>query len=166
MIFTDTYSWRIQWSRSYAISEVFDIKTNQWSYIPQTISAKSGVSLVAFDNTLYVLGIFNGYVRLTSGEKYIPGVSPWWTEISEMMTPKSNFATAILDDYIYVIENFNDNFVSGSSTINFVEYYYPEINDWFDVSLMNLNRSALTACVISGLPNSKKYSKLGRSQQE
>ncbi|XP_008198985.2 kelch-like protein 10 isoform X1 [Tribolium castaneum] len=147
-------------------AEVFDIKTNQWSYIPQMISARSGVSLVVYDNTLYALGGFNGYVRLTSGEKYVPGESPWWTEISEMMTPRSNFATVILDDYIYVIGGFNDNFVSGSSTINFVEYYDPEADDWYDASPMNLNRSALSACVISGLPNTEDYSILGRSQQE
>lgn len=30
---------------------------------------------------------------------------------------------------------------------------------------MNLNRSALSACIISGLPNAKEYSVIGRTQQ-
>lgn len=88
-------------------AEMFDTRYNQWSYIPQMISARSGVSLVVYENSLYALGGFNGYIRLTSGEKYVPGDSPWWTETSNMLTPRSNFATAVLDDYIYVIGGFN-----------------------------------------------------------
>ncbi|RZC38384.1 kelch-like protein 10 [Asbolus verrucosus] len=147
-------------------AEVFNIKTNQWTYIPEMISARSGVSLVVFNNTLYALGGFNGYQRLRSGEKFIPGETSWWTEIPEMITPRSNFATVVLDDHIYVIGGFNDNFVSGFSTMNLVEYYNPKTNGWSEAPPMNLNRSALRACVISGLPNAKEYSILGRSQEE
>lgn len=90
-------------------AEVYDPLTNQWSFIPQMLSARSGVSLVAFQNTLYALGGFNGFTRLTTGEKFKPGRSTTWDEIAEMSTPRSNFATVILDDYIYVIGGFNGN---------------------------------------------------------
>ncbi|GJQ71204.1 hypothetical protein Trydic_g1101 [Trypoxylus dichotomus] len=126
----------------------------------------SGVSLVAFRNALYALGGFNGFNRLTTGEKYLPGESSGWVSIAEMFCPRSNFATVILDDQIFVIGGFNDRFVVGSTTINFVECYDPENNEWYDAAPMNLNRSALSACVISGLPNAKEYSLVGRSQKE
>lgn len=74
---------------------------------------RSGVSLIAFGNTLYAIGGFNGYTRLASGEKYCPDGTAVWSEISEMLTPRSNFATVILDDFIFVIGGFNDRFVSG-----------------------------------------------------
>lgn len=94
-------------------AEVYDTVTRQWSFISQMNSARSGVSLVSFHNTLYAIGGFNGYTRLASGEKYTPDVSDGWTSISDMLTPRSNFATVILDDYIFVIGGFNDRFVSG-----------------------------------------------------
>ncbi|XP_044765386.1 kelch-like protein 10 isoform X2 [Coccinella septempunctata] len=138
-------------------AEMFDISTSQWSYIPHMSSARSGVSLVAFKNALYAIGGFNGYTRLTTGEKFMPESDTRWTEITEMMTPRSNFATITMDDFIYIIGGFN-----GSTTINYVEYYDPESNEWLDASSMNLNRSALSVCVVSGLPNSREYSFLGR----
>lgn len=91
-------------------AEVYDTVTNQWSFIPHMISARSGVSLVAFRNTLYALGGFNGFTRLTSGEKYLPGNSATgWVQIAEMFSPRSNFATVILDDLVFVIGGFNGN---------------------------------------------------------
>ncbi|XP_050300520.1 kelch-like protein 10 [Anthonomus grandis grandis] len=142
-------------------AEMFDPSTNQWSCIPKMISARSGVSLLAYHDALYAIGGFNGYTRLASTEKYIPDKSTTWIEVSGMMTPRSNFGTVILDDYIYVIGGFN-----GSTTINYVEYYDRELDEWMDAASMNLNRSALCACVISGLPNSKDYSFLDRSQKQ
>ncbi|KAL3285261.1 hypothetical protein HHI36_019371 [Cryptolaemus montrouzieri] len=143
-------------------AEMFDIGTNQWSYIPYMNSVRSGVSLVAFRNALYAIGGFNGYTRLTSAERYSPDSDTKWSEITEMMTPRSNFATITMDDYIYIIGGFNDLLVSGSTTINYVEYYDPDSNEWLVASSMNLNRSALSVCVVSGLPNSREYSFLGR----
>nr|XP_023020780.1 kelch-like protein 10 isoform X1 [Leptinotarsa decemlineata] len=151
-------------------AEVYDPVTKQWSYIPQMNSARSGVSLIAYGNTLYAIGGFNGYTRLASGEKYNPELSAAWSDISEMLTPRSNFATVILDDYIFVIGGFNDRFVSelivGSTTINYVEYYDTESNEWYDAASMNVSRSALSACVVHGLPNAKEYTFLRRNTIE
>nr|CAI5830333.1 unnamed protein product [Callosobruchus analis] len=99
-------------------AEMFDISTNQWSFIPQMQSARSGVSLIAFGNTLYAMGGFNGYTRLATGEKFTPDTSAGWSDIAEMLTPRSNFATVILDDYIFVIGGFNDRFASGLQGIS------------------------------------------------
>nr|CAI5821417.1 unnamed protein product [Callosobruchus analis] len=99
-------------------AEMFDISTNQWSFIPQMQSARSGVSLIAFGNTLYAMGGFNGYTRLATGEKFTPDTSAGWSDIAEMLTPRSNFATVILDDYIFVIGGFNDRFASACANIS------------------------------------------------
>lgn len=92
-------------------AEVYDTVTNQWSFIPHMLSARSGVSLVAFQDTLYALGGFNGFTRLTSGEKYLPGENSGWVQIAEMFSPRSNFATVILDDLIFVIGGFNGKYI-------------------------------------------------------
>jgi len=50
----------------------------------------------------------------------------------------------------------------GTTTIPYVECYDSDVNEWFDGAPMNLNRSALSACVVKNLPNSHEYSYLYR----
>lgn len=45
-----------------------------------------------------------------------------------------------------------------------VECYDPDTNEWYNASPMNLNRSALCACVISGLSNVREYSYLSKAK--
>ncbi|CAK9802012.1 Kelch-like protein 10 [Anthophora quadrimaculata] len=134
-------------------AEVFDVETNQWSYIHPMINPRSGVCLVAFRDSLYALGGFNGFIRLSSGERYNPNHSEDWHEVPEMYSPRSNFATVILDDMIFVVGGFN-----GTTTIAYAECYDADSNEWYDASPMNLNRSALSACVVTGLANAREYS--------
>ncbi|XP_060819012.1 kelch-like protein 10 [Bombus pascuorum] len=140
-------------------AEVFDVETNQWSYIHPMINPRSGVSLVAFRDSLYALGGFNGFIRLSSGERYNPNHSEDWHAVPEMFSPRSNFATVILDDMIFVVGGFN-----GSTTIAYAECYDGDSNEWYDASPMNLNRSALSACVIAGLDNAREYSYHGKAR--
>ncbi|OAD52540.1 Kelch-like protein 10 [Eufriesea mexicana] len=140
-------------------AEVFDVETNQWSYIHPMIDPRSGVCLVAFRDSLYALGGFNGFIRLSSGERYNPNHSEDWHAVPEMFSPRSNFATVILDDMIFVVGGFN-----GSTTIAYAECYDPDSNEWYDASPMNLNRSALSACVIAGLANAREYSYHGKAR--
>ncbi|KAK5642130.1 hypothetical protein RI129_008297 [Pyrocoelia pectoralis] len=142
--------------------EVYDTLSDQWTFIPSMMSPRSGVSLLAFKDSIYALGGFNGYYRLSTGERYTPGTSAEWMEIAKMLNPRSNFATAILDDHVFVIGGFN----AGSSTVSFVERYDPDINEWRNASPMNVNRSALSACVLSGLPNAKDYCYRGKLNGE
>lgn len=54
--------------------------------------------------------------------------------------------------------------ISGSNIIAYVECYDADYNEWYDASPMNLNRSAVSACVISGLTNAREYSYLGKAR--
>lgn len=56
-----------------------------------------------------------------------------------------------------------DRFVAGSTTINHVECYDINTNEWLEAAPMCLNRSALSACVISSLKNARDYSLHGRT---
>ena len=55
-------------------------------------------------------------------------------------------------------------FIAGTTTIAHVECYDSESNEWFDATDMNINRSALSACVVAGLPNIKDYTYHGSSK--
>lgn len=54
-------------------------------------------------------------------------------------------------------------FCTGSTTIPHVECYDGDTLEWYDAAPMNLNRSALSACVLSGLPNARSFSYLAKA---
>ncbi|XP_004931595.1 kelch-like protein 10 [Bombyx mori] len=139
-------------------AEVFDPETRQWSFIRSMLSPRSGVSLIAYRECLFALGGFNGYSRLNTGEKFNPQRGGEWQEVTEMFSARSNFATVLLDDMIFVIGGFN-----GSTTIPLVECYDGDTLEWYDAAPMNLNRSALSACVLAGLPNARSFSYLAKA---
>jgi len=51
--------------------------------------------------------------------------------------------------------------LTGSFTIPHVECYTSETNEWTVTTDMNINRSALKACVIDDLPNIRDYTYYG-----
>lgn len=93
-------------------AEYYDPKTNQWTIIAPMRHRRSGVGVVAYHNSIYVLfvitihllillkrlflprGGFNGTTRMNSGERYNPKTNMWMT-IPDMYNPRSNFAVEV-----------------------------------------------------------------------
>lgn len=132
-------------------AEVYDREVNQWTLINPMRSRRSGVSCISYHGHVYVVGGFNGISRMCSGEKFNPATNTW-SQIPDMYNPRSNFAIEVIDDMIFVIGGFN-----GVTTIYHVECYDEKTNEWYEATDMNIYRSALSACVISGLPNVRDY---------
>ncbi|XP_018309372.1 kelch-like protein 10 isoform X3 [Mycetomoellerius zeteki] len=131
--------------------EVYDPSTNQWTMITAMRSRRSGVSCISYHGCVYVIGGFNGISRMCSGEKYKPSTNSW-SHIPDMYNPRSNFAIEVIDDMIFAIGGFN-----GVTTTYQVECYDEKTNEWYEATDMNICRSALSACVIMGLPNVYDY---------
>ncbi|XP_046397884.1 kelch-like protein 10 [Ischnura elegans] len=138
-------------------TESYDPKTNQWTSFREMRSPRSGVTLAVYHNTLYAIGGFDGVSRLTSVEKLCPSEHHYWRDAADMLTPRSNFSAAVLDDLLFVVGGFN-----GYTTVPLVEYYDEKTGQWNHASSMNLNRSALSVCVIPNLPNAMEYSYLSK----
>ncbi|KAG7204994.1 hypothetical protein KM043_005379 [Ampulex compressa] len=132
-------------------AEVYDPEANQWTLIATMRSRRSGVSCIAYHGCVYVIGGFNGISRMCSGEKYNP-LTNIWSPIPDMYNPRSNFAIEIIDDMVFAIGGFN-----GVTTIYHVECYDEKTNEWYEATDMNICRSAVSACVIMGLPNVYDY---------
>nr|XP_042903275.1 kelch-like protein 10 [Parasteatoda tepidariorum] len=124
---------------------------NQWTLVTGMNQRRSGVSIIAHHGHIYVLGGFNGESRHLNGEKYNPTTNEW-SPIPDMLKARSNFAIEVTDDKIFVIGGFN-----GLSTIGNVECYDDREELWCPATTMCAFRSALAACVISGLPNVDDY---------
>lgn len=82
-----------------------------------------------------------------------------WSSVREMYHPRSNFGIEIIDDMIFAIGGFN-----GLATIAHTECYDADRNQWLEATDMTVNRSALTANVVSGLPNVRDYTHQDRQR--
>jgi kelch-like protein 10 len=132
-------------------AEAYDPVTNQWTLIPTMNFRRSGVCCVAYHGHVYAIGGLDDVTRMCSGERYNP-TTGIWTLIPDMHKPRRRFAIEVIDDKIFVIGGFN-----CASTKHEVEWYDEKSNEWIEASNMNAYRTALSACVIMGLPNLRDY---------
>ncbi|XP_059169558.1 kelch-like protein 10 isoform X2 [Physella acuta] len=132
-------------------AEYYSPDTSQWTLINNMNNRRSGVGVIAYNECIYALGGFNGVTRMNTGERFCPRTRQW-VDIPEMYSPRSNFATEIIDDMLFAIGGFN-----GVTTIFNVECYDSNADEWYDATDMSLYRSALSACVVKGLPNVQDY---------
>ncbi|XP_051578467.1 kelch-like protein 10 [Myxocyprinus asiaticus] len=132
-------------------AESFNPETNQWSLIAPMRSRRSGVGVIAYGDLVYAVGGFDGSSRLRSAEAYNP-VTDMWNDVASMFNPRSNFGIEVVDDHLFVAGGFN-----GFTTSCDVECYDEKTNEWNNVRDMDIYRSALSCCVLSGLPNMKQY---------
>ncbi|XP_053309579.1 kelch-like protein 10 [Spea bombifrons] len=133
-------------------AEVYNPKTNQWSTIAPMRSRRSGIGVIAYGDQVYAVGGFDGANRLRSAECYHPA-SNSWHNIPTMFNPRSNFGIEVVDDLLFVVGGFN-----GFSTTFNVECYDEKADEWYDANDMHVYRSALSCCVVPGLPNVREYS--------
>lgn len=142
-------------------SEYYDPNTNQWTCFAPMRNRRSGVGVISYGDQIYALGGFNGAARMNTGERYSPLTDTWQT-IPMMYNPRSNFGIEVIDEMIFAIGGFN-----GVTTIFNVECFDRTSEEWFDATDMNIYRSALSACVINGLPNVHDYThKESKSNRE
>lgn len=132
-------------------AEYYDPIFNQWTMITPMRNRRSGVGVIAYGDQVYALGGFNGIARMNTAERYNTETDRWQT-IPELYNPRSNFAVEVIDDMIFVVGGFN-----GVATIFNVECFDRSTDEWFDATDMNMYRSALSACVVNGLPNVQDY---------
>lgn len=69
-----------------------------------------------------------------------------------MFNPRSNFGIEVVDDLLFVVGGFN-----GFTTTFNVECYDEKTDEWYDAHDMSIYRSALSCCVVPGLPNVGEY---------
>ncbi|XP_034551265.1 kelch-like protein 10 [Notolabrus celidotus] len=132
-------------------AECYNPKTDQWTLIAPMGSSRSGVGVIAYANHVFAVGGFNGISRLQTAEFYNP-LTNTWHDVPSMLNPRSNFGIEVIEDHIFVAGGFN-----GFSTTADVECYDFDTGEWSDVSDLEISCSALSCCVVYGLPNMAEY---------
>ncbi|KAI4816753.1 hypothetical protein KUCAC02_009066 [Chaenocephalus aceratus] len=132
-------------------AESYCPETNQWTAIALMNCRRSGVGIIAHADHIFAVGGFDGNTRLCSAEAYDFRRNTWH-ELSSMLSPRSNFGIEVLEGRIFVVGGFN-----GFNTSYDVEYYNSITDEWCKACDMEIFRSALSCCVVSGLPNMAEY---------
>ncbi|XP_072226174.1 kelch-like protein 10 [Leuresthes tenuis] len=132
-------------------AEYYSPETNQWTIISPMNIRRSGVGVIAYADHVYAVGGFDGNNRLRNAEAYNPQTNTW-ENVASMITPRSNFGIEVIEDRLFVVGGFN-----GFTTTYNVEYYDSTVDEWSEVCDMEIFRSALSCCVLSGLPNMTEY---------
>uniref|UniRef100_A0A8C4STY7 Kelch-like protein 10 n=1 Tax=Erpetoichthys calabaricus TaxID=27687 RepID=A0A8C4STY7_ERPCA len=132
-------------------AEVYYPETNQWSLIAPMTIQRSGVGVIAYKDEVYAVGGFDGENSLNTAEAYSP-LTDTWRSVSSMITTRNNFGIETMEDLLYVVGGYDGNTISSK-----VECYNKETNEWQEVPDMNVGRSALSCCVLSGLSNIREY---------
>ncbi|XP_046894805.1 kelch-like protein 10 [Hypomesus transpacificus] len=132
-------------------AECYSCSTNQWTLIAPMRSRRSGVGIIAYGKQVYAVGGFDGANRLRNAEAYNPMTNAWRT-VPTMFNPRSNFGIEVVDDLLFVVGGFN-----GFTTTFNVECYDAKTDEWYDAHDMGVFRSALSCCVVHGLPNVTHY---------
>ncbi|KAM6919420.1 kelch-like protein 10 [Lycodopsis pacificus] len=132
-------------------AESYSPETNQWTMIGQMTWQRSGIGIIAYEDHVYAVGGFDGSVRLNSAEVYNPG-SNTWRQVSNMLTARSNFGVEVLNKRLYVVGGCN-----GHGICTNVEYYNATTDEWTEACPLDISRSGVSCCVLSGLPNIAEY---------
>ncbi|XP_047465283.1 kelch-like protein 10 [Mugil cephalus] len=132
-------------------AECYNPATNQWTMIPLMNSRRSGLGVIAYANQVYAVGGFDGTNRLRSVEAYNLHTNTW-NNVTPMVTPRSNFGIEVLEGRLFAVGGFN-----GVTTTYDVECYEATADQWTEVCDMDIYRSALSCCVVSGIPNLSEY---------
>ncbi len=107
-------------------------------------TARSGVTAVALENQVYVLGGQNANGQaLTTVERY-DAENDTWTTLPSMDIARFNASAAVLNDKIYVMGGQGNN----SSVLQSVEVYDPVLQRWDTIGSLQANRAGLSALVL------------------
>ncbi|XP_039628667.1 kelch-like protein 10 [Polypterus senegalus] len=139
-------------------AEVYEPAVDQWSMIAPMMIERSGVGVIAYKDEVFAVGGFDGENRLDTAEAYNPQTDTW-RSVSSMITPRSNFGIETMEDFLYVVGGYD-----GLTTSSKVESYNKETDEWKELPDMKLDRSALSCCVLYGLPNVREYVARRQSQ--
>ncbi|XP_027857499.1 kelch-like protein 10 isoform X1 [Xiphophorus couchianus] len=132
-------------------AEFYTPETNQWTLIAPMNSRRSGIGVIAYAGHVFAVGGFDGNRRLRTAEAFNPETN-LWMNVGSMITTRSNFGIEVIEDRLFVVGGFN-----GYTTCYNVECYNNLTDVWTEACDMEIFRSALSCCVITGLPNMADY---------
>jgi len=135
---------------SWASRRIFKFKPELTTVVEFTEMSSMNVgrnypALAVCDGQIYAIGGNTGHRRLSTVERYDPGLNQWFREQS-MSRRRSDAAAAVVDRKIYVCGGFD-----GVEPTNSVEVFDTNIGIWASLSPMSHRRSGVKAVSYHGM---------------
>ncbi|XP_035460406.2 kelch-like protein 10 [Scophthalmus maximus] len=131
-------------------AECYDPGTNLWTMIAPMINRRSGGGVVAFKDQIYAVGGFNGEEHQRWAESYDPSTNSW-QDVCPLLHTRREFGLEVIEDRILAVGGFADY------DNNDAEAYCSVTGLWTLCCGMKISRSALSCCVVQGIPNMADY---------
>jgi N-acetylneuraminic acid mutarotase len=155
-------------SKDYSISidanEVYDTQTDSWETKTPMPTTRSGLQASEVGGKIYLIG---GWIESASSsteensaqvEIYDP-VTDTWAAGSPIPTAVAGYASAVLDDKIYVVSGV----AGGSTRTNLAQIYDPKTDEWSSVAPIPMSVSSAAAGSTTGLNAAKAIYVIGGS---
>ncbi|XP_036168269.1 kelch-like protein 2 isoform X1 [Myotis myotis] len=123
--------------------ECYNAATNEWAYIAEMSTRRSGAGVGVLNNLLYAVGGHDGPLVRKSVEVYDPTTNTW-RQVADMNMCRRNAGVCAVNGLLYVVGGDD-----GSCNLASVEYYNPTTDKWTVVSsCMSTGRSYAGVTVI------------------
>uniref|UniRef100_A0A8C9RM30 Kelch like family member 2 n=1 Tax=Scleropages formosus TaxID=113540 RepID=A0A8C9RM30_SCLFO len=123
--------------------EAYNPKTNEWTYIAEMSTRRSGAGVGVLKGLLYAVGGHDGPLVRKSCEVYDAATNSW-KQVADMNMCRRNAGVCAVNNLLYVIGGDD-----GSCNLASVEYYNPSTDKWTLLpSCMSTGRSYAGVTVI------------------
>jgi N-acetylneuraminic acid mutarotase len=122
-----------QWTTELTdVTEVYDPATDTWTTKTSMHMPKAGLSASVVDGKIYLIGGFtqsaNGAYQTSNENLVYDPVADSWTTKTSIPTPTLDYATAVVDDKIYVISGTSRAYSDDLIDLN--QIYDPKTDTW------------------------------------
>ena len=137
-------------------NEVYDPITDSWENKTPIPTGRISLQANVVDGKIYLiggatLGGANFYPHAVAlNEVYEPATDSW-SEMEPMPTAVKSYASAVLDDKIYIMGGQIGDYPIPNGTKNLVQVFDPKTNQWSTAAPMPINVKLAAAVVTTGL---------------
>lgn len=134
---------------------VYDPETDTWETKAPMPSVRVELQANVVDGKIYLIGGGSPAIRdfpnpANLNEVYDP-TNDSWTEMAPIPTPVKDYASAVVDNKIYVIGGARGTYPTPNSTLNLVQIYDTKTNQWSQGKPMPVNVRNAAAIATAGL---------------
>lgn len=145
-------------------TQVYDPSTDTWENRTSIPTTRSSQQAAVVDGKIYVIGgeipSAYGVVNPSSSNDVYNPETDSWSQMAPIPTPVMGYASAVLDEKIYVISGGH----SGGpdyKPINLVQIFDPAMNQWTNGTSIPTGVAYAGACVTIGLSETKRIYLIG-----
>jgi len=145
-------------------TQVYDPATDTWENRTSIPTTRSGLQANFVDGKIYVIGgqipSALGVINPSSANDVYDPATDSWSKMAPIPTPVMGYASAVLDNKIYIIGGGNTG-GPDYSPINQVQIFDPKTNQWTNSTPIPTGVVSTRACVTTGLLAPKRIYVIG-----